>query len=186
MFLILLADPPSHPSRYSDRYLVARLGWYLVAMIYRNLMTHFMFLYMRNLYKLMRGSQRKSIMLLYMRNLYKLMRRSQRKESVIISFEPGMVPTLSTVLLSTLCMVGLSTLSLVLSSMCPVVLNTTLSIIIIIFLVFPLLIVLLFSLPATRDGSNQTETEIYCNIFHGGWAASANSLSFLFSLFSLF
>merc|ERR1719153_537199 len=150
MFLILLADPPSHPSRYSDRYLVARLGRYLVAMIYRNLMTHFMFLYMRNLYKLMRGSQRKYIMLLYMRNLYKLMRRSQRKESVVISFEPGMVPTL--------CMVGLSTLSLVLSTMYPVVLYTTLSIIIIIFLVFPFLIVLLVSLPATRDGSNQEET----------------------------
>merc|ERR1719228_1076075 len=83
------------------------------------------------------------------------------------------VPTLSYVLMSTLCMVGLSTFSLVLSTMHPIVLYTTLyftTITITTIATILLLFVLFVTLPATRDRSNQTETETKCNVFHGGWA----------------
>merc|ERR1719292_39019 len=82
------------------------------------------------------------------------------------------VPTLSYVLMGTLCMVGLSTFSLVLSTMYPIVLYTTLyfttitTITTIITIATILLLFVLFvSLPATRDRSNQTETETQCNVF---------------------
>merc|ERR1719228_1145682 len=82
-----------------------------------------------------------------------MMRRSQRIESVI-------------------------TIRLVLSTMYPIVLYTTLyfttitTITTIITIATILLLFVLFvSLPATRDRSNQTETETQCNVFHGGWAA---------------